>query len=186
MDPLSIAFGLAQFVPGIAKWITGSDKSANVAEKVIDIAKIVTGKADGVQALEAIKLDPAKAAEFQQAVMENETHLEEIFLADRSDARKRDVELARLGRTNTRANLMVAMDVIGLLASLAGMLALGWIKSKHPDSITEGVFGALLAQLSTLASYFGLCLRDAHQFEFGSSRGSRNKDEAQAFAKGNN
>lgn len=37
--------------------------------------------------------------------------------------------------------------------------------------------GVVLAQLSTINSYFGLCLRDAHQFEFGSSRGSRTKDE---------
>jgi hypothetical protein len=41
------------------------------------------------------------------------------------------------------------------------------------------VFGALLSQLSVITSLFGLCLRDAYQFEFGSSRGSRLKDEAE-------
>ena len=31
--------------------------------------------------------------------------------------------------------------------------------------------------ISTVAGIFGACLRDAFQFEFGSSRGSRDKDE---------
>ncbi len=42
MDPISIAFGLAQFAPQIIKWITGSDKAADAAEKVVDIAEAVT------------------------------------------------------------------------------------------------------------------------------------------------
>lgn len=75
----------------------------------------------------------------------------------------------------TRAR-MVSLDVLGLLASLAAMLALGLAKASHPEAVSEGVFGALLAQLSTITGYFGLCLRDAHQFEFGSSRGSKEKD----------
>lgn len=177
MDPITVAMGLAQFAPAIVKWITGSDKAEQAAEKVVEIAQVVTGKPNGEEALSAIKADPALVLQFRQAVMQNEADLDKAYLADRQNARQRDVDLAKIGHPNTRANWMVALDVVGLLASLGGMLALGWFKASHPEAVTEGVFGALLAQLSTLASYFGLCLRDAHQFEFGSSRGSREKDQ---------
>jgi len=178
MDPITVAFGLAQFAPQILKWLTGSDKAADAAATVVDIAKKVTGRDDDVVA--ALKADPALALKFRQAVMDNEADLDKAYLADRQDARKRDVQLAQAGVTNSRANAMVAMDVIGLLFGLGGMLLLGYYKAKYPEAISEGVFGALLAQLSTITSYFGLCLRDAHQFEFGSSRGSRIKDDIAA------
>lgn len=133
----------------------------------------------------------AKAAEFEMAhrermqgmLLDHEHRTALAQDADRADARRRDTAFVSSGRTNVRANWMVALDVFGLLACLAGMMGLGWFKAQHPDAITEGVFGALLAQLSTLASFFGLCLRDAHQFEFGSSRGSREKDDLLALHK---
>lgn len=71
--------------------------------------------------------------------------------------------------SNVRADVMVAIDAIGLIACL---VVLGvWRKDLAPEAITL---------LTTIASLFGLCLRDAHQFEFGSSRGSRNKDDDNA------
>ena len=39
IDPFSIAFGLAKFAPDIIKWVTGDDKSAAVAAKVVDIPR---------------------------------------------------------------------------------------------------------------------------------------------------
>lgn len=36
--------------------------------------------------------------------------------------------------------------------------------------------GEVVGIVSTIAGIFGACLRDAFQFEFGSSRGSREKD----------
>lgn len=177
MDPITIAMGLAQFAPTIVKWISGSDKAAEAAATVVGIAQEVTGKGNGAEAFQAMKADPALVLQFRERLAGQEAELDKAFLADRADARRRDVALAQAGVRNRRADYMVLLDVIGLLASLAGMMGLGYVKAKYPDAVTEGVFGALLAQLSTLASYFGLCLRDAHQFEFGSSRGSQEKSE---------
>jgi hypothetical protein len=177
MNPLSIAFGLAQFAPEVVRWLSGSDKAAEAAGKIVEIAETVTGR-KGQDAVESIKTDPGMLLQFKHAVMLNEADLDKAFLADRSDARKRDIALAAAGMRNRRADYMVLLDVIGLIAGLIGMMVLGYVKAKHPNAITEGVFGALLAQLSTITSYFGLCLRDAHQFEFGSSRGSKEKDDA--------
>lgn len=86
-------------------------------------------------------------------------------IADRQSARERDVELAWAGRGNRRADVMVALDVAGLVACL---VAIVWLRS----SLT----GEAITLITTLAGYFGLSLRDAHQFEFGSSRGSKDKD----------
>lgn len=173
--------------------LVGSLLTGNVPGAIaagMSMVASATGQTQPDQALAALQGDPEALIRLKEiahkeeaSIREHIAAMEKARLEDVSDARKRDVEFLRAGKTNTRANFMVAMDVIGLLASLVGMLALGWFKSKHPDAITEGVFGALLAQLSTLASYFGLCLRDAHQFEFGSSRGSKEKGEVIAQAK---
>jgi len=76
-------------------------------------------------------------------------------------------------RRNVRADVMVALDVIGLVACL---LVLCLFRTSLP--------GEAVGIISTIAGIFGACLRDAHQFEFGSSRGSKDKDEALASALG--
>lgn len=87
MDPITIAMGLAQFAPGIIKLITGSDKAADVADKVISVAKAVTGASDGPAALAAVQADPAKVMEFQQAMANQQADLEKAYLADVQGAR---------------------------------------------------------------------------------------------------
>ena len=168
MDPISLALALAgQFAPGIIKYFTNSDTAGAVAGQVIDIAKTVTGKGEPDQAQAALQADPALALQFKAAVLASDTELEKAYLADRQNARERDVKLAQAGHTNARANWMVVMDVIGLVACLA-VLAL--FRQEIPSEV--------VGLLTTISTLFGLCLRDAHQFEFGSSRGSREKDQS--------
>lgn len=171
MDPITIAMGLASVAPQIIKWLTGSDDAASAAGAVVEIAKRVSGKGDSGAALGAITADPELALRFRQAVMESEADLDRAFLADRADARKRDTAIVKTGRTNTRANFMVAMDAVGLVACL-------FVLAVYSDSLP----GEAIALISTVASIFGLCLRDAHQFEFGSSRGSQDKTDLLAKA----
>lgn len=64
-----------------------------------------------------------------------------------------------------RADVMVIGAVVGLIACL---LVLALFKAQIP--------GEAVGVISTVAGIFGTCLRDAFQFEFGSSRGSRSKD----------
>lgn len=63
------------------------------------------------------------------------------------------------------ALVMVVLDVLGIIACLA-VLAL--YRTELPSEA--------VTLLSAIAGIFGMNLRDAHQFEFGSSRGSREKD----------
>ena len=66
---------------------------------------------------------------------------------------------------DVRADVMVALDVVGLIACLV-ILAL----------YRQALPGEAVGIISTVAGIFGACLRDAHQFEFGSSRSSQAKD----------
>jgi len=165
MDPITIAMGLAQFAPTLIKWITGSDKAEAAAGKVVEIAQAVTGTTSGDAALKAIQADPNLALQFRQSVLASETELDKAFLADRQNARERDIELHKAGYRNTRADIMVALDAAGLVACL---VVLAIYRTQLP--------GEVVGILSTIAGIFGTCLRDAHQFEFGSSRSSQTKD----------
>lgn len=167
MDPITIALGLAsQFVPGLIKSLNGGDKAAEVASKVITAAQIVTGTDTPASAEAALKTDPAKLLEFQKMMGDLEIEQEKQRYADIADARHRDEEIRKLtGGHNRRADYMVIMDVVGLIACL---IVLCIFRSSIP---AEAV-----GLISTIAAAFSLCLRDAHQFEFGSSRSSQTKD----------
>lgn len=180
MDPITIAMALSRFAPQIIKWVTGSDKAAQAAGTVVEIAKAVTGKSDGPAALEAIQADPALVLQFRQAMAENEADLDKAYLADVQSARARDLELAKLGQSNTRANWMILGDVIGLLACLAAMVYTTWlgVQGANGSNDVSPIIMALNGPLGMLTQQFANGLRDAHQFEFGSSRGSKEKDEA--------
>lgn len=163
---VQVALGLAQFAPSIMRFFGAGEASAAVAEKVAGIAQTVTGAKTPEEALEAMRRNAELAREFNLAVLAADTDLERAFLADRQDARDRDIELRKLtGGKNTRADIMIVCDWLGLIACL---IVLAFFRKDIP--------GEVVALLSTIASIFGLCLRDAHQFEFGSSRGSKDKD----------
>lgn len=162
---IPIAMQLAQFAPGIIRLLTGSDKAEEVAGKVVDVARAVTGIDDPKFAVQAIQTDPAKAMEFQLAMADKQNDMEKAYLADVKDARDRDVKLAQAGKRNVRADIMVLLDVVGLIACL---IVLCFYNDRIP--------GEAVGLISTVAATFGLCLRDAHQFEFGSTRSSRDKD----------
>lgn len=168
MAPLLVplAMQLGQFVPSILKLMTGSDKVEEIAGKVVDVARAVTGIADPKFAVEAIQTDPSKMMEFQLAMGAQQGAFEQMYLTDRQDARKRDVEFIHAGKRNVRADIMVLLDVIGLIACLA---VLCFYRDRIP--------GEAVGLISTVAATFGLCLRDAHQFEFGSTRASKAKDD---------
>lgn len=165
MAPLAIALSLAELAPRLMRYFGAGEQSAVVAEKVIEAAKKVTGEPTGEAALAAIQANPGLAHEWRMAALAADTDLEQAYLDDRRDARARDVALAQAGFRNRRADWMVVIDAVGLVACLA-VLAL--FRKEIPAEV--------VTLLSTIASLFGVCLRDAHQFEFGSSRGSREKD----------
>lgn len=173
MDPITLGLALANIAPSLLRFFGAGDKPVAIAEHAIEIAKTVAGVAEGDAALAVLQDDPERAHAYRLAVLAADSEMEAMYLADRADARARDVALHQAGYRNTRADVMVLLDAIGLIACL---LVLTFFRQAIP--------GEVVGLLSTIAGIFGICLRDAHQFEFGSSRGSKDKDDALAKAAG--
>lgn len=170
MDPITIAMGLAQFAPQIIKWVSGSDKAAEAAGKVIEIAQTVTGK-QGTDAIDALRLDPELAVKFRDSVLAREADLDKAYLVDRQSARDRDVALAQAGRYNWRADVLAVLAVGGLVVCM-------WFIAKD-SGMPERAVNAIMFVAGVLAA----AVRDVYSFEFGSSRGSKEKDEIIAFGR---
>jgi hypothetical protein len=165
MPLIPIALSLAgQFAPAIIKYFTNSETAGTVAGQVIDIAKTVTGTDTPEAAAEALQADPALAIQFKTAVMANQADLEKAYLADRQDARARDVAIAQTGRYNWRADLLAFFAVGGLVICVYFIA--------RDAALPERAVNAIMFVAGVLAS----AVRDVYGFEFGSSRSSQAKD----------
>lgn len=164
MAPLiALAAQLAPFLlPKIAGALGGS-KAEKVAETVVDIAEAVTGK-KGQDAVDAVKADPQTALAYLQAQMAQAERLEALVVEDRKSARERDSLFLKMGRWNFRADLMILGCVVALIF-IVNEIA-GTEVKPEVLAIFNMAVGALLKMLG-----------DAFAFEFGSSRGSKEKDE---------
>lgn len=138
---------------------------------VISAALNVSNTPDAVS--QAITADPNAVVKLQQIAADRERDLMQIHLqavqadfADRASARSRDVEIIQAGGKNTRADAMVIGAVVGLIACLAVLVV---FRAQIP--------GEAVGIISTIAGIFGSCLKDAYAFEFGSSKGSKDKDQ---------
>jgi hypothetical protein len=150
------------------RYLGAGEASVAVAEKVVGVAQTVTGAKTPEEALKMLRDNAQLAQQFNLAVLSADTELEKVFLGDRQDARDRDVEVRKLaGGRNTRADVMVIGVVVGLITCV-GVLVF----------FRKDIPGEAVGIISTVAGIFGACLRDAFQFEFGSSRGSKEKDAA--------
>lgn len=165
---LAAAVGLAQFAPVISKWV-GGKRAEEMAQKVVDIANTVTDSLDPATAIQKLSENHKMLIEFQKAVMEMDAKYVELEYQDRQDARNRDVALLKYGGRNRRADIMVVAAAFGLIFCL---VSLAYYSVELP--------GEAVGIISTIAGIFGACLKDAYAFEFGSSRGSKDKDSTVA------
>ena len=75
---IPLAMGLAEFAPKILGWLAG-EKAEETAERVVDIAKNVTGLEDPQQAVEAIKTNTEFQIKFQEMANEYSLGLEREY-----------------------------------------------------------------------------------------------------------
>lgn len=165
---MAAALGLAQFAPSIARLLGGED-AERVATQVVDIAKKITGEDDTSDMISLMRSNPGMVIDFQREMIRYETDMELAYLRDRQDARWRDMAFVNTGRQNHRADIMVISAAGGLITCLASL-------AYYSDFLP----GEAVGIISTIAGIFGSCLKDAYAFEFGSSRGSKEKDSTVA------
>jgi hypothetical protein len=165
MAPLiPIAMQLAQYVPAIIK-LLGGDKAGEVAGKVVDVARAVTGIDDPATVVATIQMDPAKAAEFQLAMGAQQADFERMYLADTQSARARDVELAKSGIKNHRANVLAGAAILLVVVCL---LIVVW--SSNADDFAKATISLILGRaLGWVEQLFS--------FEFGTTRANKAKDD---------
>ena len=165
MAPLALAAIkiAASFIPEMIGKVAGPD-AQNVAAKVVDIAQAVTGTADPDSALAVLNASPDKVLEFRQAIAAQQADLEKAYLIDTQSARDRDVELAKAGVKNYRANGLAAGA--GFLIILCLALAV-W--QSDMDENAKAIITLVLGRaLGWVDQIFG--------FEFGTNRSSQTKD----------
>jgi hypothetical protein len=161
---IAAATALAAFFPSIVRWLKDGDNE-KVASDVLKIAQYVTGEDELLDIQKKLTHNPMAVIDFQRALIDLEKGLKCEEVQDRHSARKRDISLIKSGRKNWRADIMVIAAALGLAACL---FSLALYRYSLP--------GEAVGIISTIAGIFGSCLKDAYTFEFGSSRGSREKD----------
>jgi hypothetical protein len=162
------AIGLAEFAPMIARWL-GGDDAEKMASIIVECARRITGHNDPFETLQTLRSDPQALILFQKELLKIEADHEVSLLHDRQSARTRDVSITQAAGRNYRADIMVIAAACGLGMCLGSLV---YFKGHLP--------GEAVGIISTIAGIFGACLKDAYAFEFGSSRGSKEKDSTVA------
>lgn len=166
MTPLlTAATLLSPFFPALIQWAQG-ENSEKTLQKVLHTASQLTQSSDPHQMVTAFTQNPELLFQFHKALLELEKEIPREERLDRTSARARDVALVQSGRQNLRADIMVIAAAMGLASCL---MILGFYRGHLP--------GEAVGIISTVAGIFGSCLKDAYAFEFGSSRGSKDKDQ---------
>lgn len=167
MPLIPIAMALAQFAPGIIKLLTGSDKAEDVAGQVVGIAQTITGTSDGETALAAIKADPGKVLEFQQAMSAQQSDLEKAYLLDVQNARQ--MQIAALSQDDLFSKRFVYyFAIFWSLFSMAFFTAVTFLPIQgFGQRIADTILGVLVSTIIT----------GIFHYMYGSTRGSAAKTE---------
>lgn len=163
MAPLVLA--ALKIAAGFAPQLLESAAGPEVASKVVEIAQAVTGTTAPEPALAALQADPAKALEFQQALLAADTQLQNAYLNDTQSARSRDVELAKAGIKNVRANALAAAACLLVLFCLCVIVWASDLNEYAKGGVTL-ILGRALGWIEQVFS-----------FEFGTTRDSSKKDD---------
>ena len=154
-------------VPGIATALGGplaGMATAWIANRMGLEAKTVESVTDairGVDPLERAKLEN----EFNRWYIEQQQKELQMYMVDVQDARKRDATLNAVGNKNTRADTMYVLAIVVIV----GIVWSIWSKQE----LNEYVKGIMTLVLGRFLGY----LDNIYNFEFGSTRASKSKDE---------
>lgn len=122
---LGIISVLSTIAPIIGQWVSGDD-GEKAAVEIANLAKTVTGSNDAQAAVDAIIADPNLQLEFQKTVEQNKHRLDELYLADRQDARKMYKKTEHKQADRIAEGVMKWNMVHAILIALAQIIALSY------------------------------------------------------------
>ena len=138
---------------------------AGVATRYIANEFLGNGEANEEEIAAALQgATPDDLARLKQLDRDFQVEMEKLLLQDRADARERDVQLITQRGHNYRADILAFLAVAGLVLCV-------WFVARD-SSLPERAVNAIMFIAGILAS----AVKDVYSFEFGSSRGSKDKD----------
>lgn len=151
MSVIAIASGLASAV-GLGKQIGGLFDAKNgveVADRVVDMAKLITGAPDGESALREVGADKVTKLQLEEALIDREVELQRIAHLDRVDARSMQVATLESDRGWLSNNFLYLMTTILLLfafgfASAVTFIPLSPTGERYADLIMTGLVAGLV------------------------------------------
>lgn len=200
LGPVGAALGgaaglLASLAPGLFGSLLGgnAERVVPLAAQAVSIISQVSGvdaQADPEGARAAIQGNSEASLQLQIRLAEISAELErqriasedarraaeleefKASLADTESARARDIALRASGGSNTRANVLAFIAFAGLILCLCTAIFL----SMHTKDLDGQTGGLIIGIVVAIAGTFSAAIGAIYNFEFGSSRGSANKE----------
>lgn len=146
MSVIALASGLASAV-GLGKQIGelfDAKNGAEVADRVVDMAKLITGAPSGEDALDSLNADSEARLRFEEALVDNQVKFERIAHEDRVDARAMQVATLEANRGWLANNFLYLMTLLLLVAASAYLGSITFIEltptgERYADLIVTGV-----------------------------------------------
>ncbi len=164
---IPIAQGLISIAPSIAKFF-GGDKAEDAAQSVVDIARQVTGQNDAQSAVNMVLESDDAKLKFLSLLEQRKTHLDEIYLADRSDAREmythHNEQADLIADRITKYNVLYILIMVTINCMVVYFFKEDAALVGIASNIIGFVIRDLLAQIQAVTGFY-----------FGSSLGSKNK-----------
>lgn len=164
---------ITTLLPEAVKFFT-DDAGDKVVDQVSGLVKGVTGIDDMDAATKAIMADPDKALALKELLIKNKHKLDEMYLADRQDARsmyKDENEQAdKIAQEIISKNIWYICGVLIFQLLLLTVVPI-WLPIDTSTAAIVGnvcgwVINGLLSERQSVTAFF-----------FGSSKGSKNKDK---------
>lgn len=180
---------VADLAPSVVRFLVG-DKAAETTEKVAEttknVAEAATMVAEVVESVtqtdvstqegvakvrKQIEEDPALRDKLKIELSRVDVELERIelerekaYIEDRQDARSKAIERRKAGGDDIRANVMLILAFVAVIAIVALLI----LVPSAPKEVVGFVIG--------IGGMFARNIGSAFDFEFGSSKGSKDKD----------
>jgi len=166
----------SEFFPGLATKLGGA-RGTEIAKKVVEMAASVAGvspDASPQEIIAGVKAKPGARDQLTYDLEQLNLRETELMLEDRQNARSFQLQSGA-----KRGNYML-IGVSTALVACVLIIIVPRLAAHDPTATDAGLSPGELTFIATISGALLKMLSDAFAFEFGSSRGSKEKDEQAA------
>ena len=147
MIPLALALA-TRFAPSLVDLITG-DKGGEVAEKVIEMAKVATGDTDSGSLVQSMLNSPKAQLEFSRAAMSHQEEMYKISTADTANARNREIKIGGYS-----VPILAGVFVVGFFGAAYLILSNKVPLTGEAGLMVGTIFGYIASNTNQIVSYY--------------------------------